>query len=185
MKSGAGAGEDLARENIPTALVAVDPRAHARSELEGEQEAERHWWLGGTDAVRRALSIAAVGIPALQGRWGDAAAACSSLLLAHRACGLAKHIVGEERPDGSDHKSFPSSHAMETSCAATSLALASGSSLGVPAYAAVAWVAYGRLRADRHHGIDVAAGAASGAAVAWLAARVLATRGDAHAEERS
>ena len=133
---------------------------------------------GWTDVGRRALTIAAVAVPALARRWLPATAAGCSHLMAHQACSIVKHLANEERPDGSDDLSFPSSHALETFSAATSLALAFGKSLGLPAFAAAGWVSYGRLQADRHHLRDVLVGGLAGAASAWLSARAVSWAGE-------
>lgn len=136
-----------------------------------ERTAERHWWLGATDAGRRGLAVAAVVVPLLNRQWRQALVAAGSLALAHQACSVVKHLSSEVRPDGSDDQSFPSSHSLEAFSAATSLWMSSGMSLGAPACAAAGLVAHGRLRAGRHHLVDVLVGGAVGAASAWVIAR--------------
>lgn len=98
----------------------------------------------------------------------------ASLLLAHQMSEIAKNHSSEVRPDGSDDRSFPFSHSLGSFSSATSLMAPWGMSLGLPAYAAAGLVAHGRLRADRHHPLDVAIGALGGvlcaSLISWLAA---------------
>lgn len=150
------------------------PDAVLRSAERGvEQETERQWWLEATDAGRRGLTVASVLLPALKKEWREAIAAALSHFAAHQICSASKHLVSEERPDGSDDQSFPSAHAVETFSAAASLALSSGMILGLPAATAAACVAYGRVRAEKHHPRDVMVGGALGVTFAWLANTLL------------
>jgi membrane-associated phospholipid phosphatase len=143
----------------------------AKDQQLGKRERERQWWLGATDAGRHALKIGAVAIPLLKREWIDAVAAAAALTLANRTCALAKHFTSEVRPDGSDDESFPSSHSLDAFCAATSLTVSSGWSVGLPAYVAAGSIAYGRLRADRHHNVDVIVGGIAGFLSGLLAAQ--------------
>ena len=71
-----------------------------------------------------------------------------------------KYTVNEERPNGSDNKSFPSGH---TSCAFQGAAFIHaryGFNYSVPAYLAASFVGYSRVYADKHYPHDVVAGAA-------------------------
>jgi membrane-associated phospholipid phosphatase len=163
--------DDQVGEPVSKAPTATgDAVLHHPRATEAETEAERQWWLGATDAGRNGLRVAAVAVPLLRRRWADAAAALGSLVFAHRLCSIAKHRTSEVRPDGSDDKSFPSSHGLEAFSAATSLMISSGISVGIPAYVAAGLVAHGRLRADRHHMLDVAAGGVAGVLSAALSA---------------
>lgn len=84
---------------------------------------------------------------------------------------VTKHAVSEQRPDGTDHRSFPSGHSAWAFMGATYTAIELG---GVsPWYAAGAYafatgVAVQRAVADRHHAADVVAGAGLGIAAAEL-----------------
>ena len=82
-----------------------------------------------------------------------------------------KPLIRSERPEGSDHHSFPSGH--------TSLAFTGASVLfketrhispwiGIAGYAAATAVGIERVANDRHHWYDVVAGAAVGYGAAEL-----------------
>lgn len=72
---------------------------------------------------------------------------------------LATH---RERPDGSDHQSFPSGHAAITFAAATVIERHLGWRHSIAAYAIAAYVAASRLSDNRHYLSDVVFGAAVG-----------------------
>lgn len=77
-----------------------------------------------------------------------------------------KHTVREWRPDHSDRRSFPSGHAAFAFAGATALRHEYGhtsSWIPVAGYAVATLTAADRVRRDRHHWYDVAAGAAVGA----------------------
>lgn len=74
------------------------------------------------------------------------------------------HIVREERPDHSDWHSFPSNTTALAAAPAAFLWQRYGWQYGVPAYAAVAFVAYSRVDGQKHHWWDVAASAGIGLA---------------------
>lgn len=80
------------------------------------------------------------------------------------------------RPDGSDRRSFPSSHTATSFAAAASLQNRYGWQLGVPAQLVAAFVGLARVKADKHHWYDVIAGAAIGEASVFL----ITTRHDAN-----
>jgi len=72
-----------------------------------------------------------------------------------------KKIVNKKRPSGGDY-SFPSGH---TSCAFTGAAFLErryGFKIGIPAYALASYVAFSRIKTNRHDWYDVGAGAAIG-----------------------
>src|SRR5262245_26121901 len=73
-----------------------------------------------------------------------------------------KYASRRERPDGSDHHSFPSGHASVTFTTATVLQRHLGWRLGIPTYAVAVYVASSRLHEDRHHLSDVLFGATVG-----------------------
>jgi membrane-associated phospholipid phosphatase len=80
---------------------------------------------------------------------------------------LLKPVVGRERPDGSDNKSFPSGHASLDFAVATVAQLHYGWKVGAPCYAVAGLVAYSRLVQDVHYLSDVTAGATIGVVVAF------------------
>jgi hypothetical protein len=73
-----------------------------------------------------------------------------------------KFAVGRERPDGSDHQSFPSGHAAITFATATVIERHLGWRKSVLAYAIASYVAMSRIHDDRHFLSDVVFGAAVG-----------------------
>jgi membrane-associated phospholipid phosphatase len=77
-----------------------------------------------------------------------------------------KYAVDAERPNGGE-RSFPSGHTSLSFCSAEYLRRRYGPSLGMPAYAAAAFVGYSRVQSGEHYAGDVLAGAVIGAAAAW------------------
>lgn len=82
-----------------------------------------------------------------------------------------KLAVHRERPDGSDHLSFPSNHASGSFAVASVLAYRHGWWLGVPAFLAAGFVSWARMAADKHFMTDTFFGAALGTAHGLAAAR--------------
>ena len=73
-----------------------------------------------------------------------------------------KASTGRERPDGANHRSFPSGHASASFASATVLQRHYGWKAGIPAYAGAGLVAASRLNESRHYLSDVVFGAALG-----------------------
>ena len=73
-----------------------------------------------------------------------------------------KVIVGRDRPDHSNHQSFPSGHASNAFAGASVIAHHYGDWLGIPAYAVATYIAASRLASHRHHLSDVVAGSVFG-----------------------
>ena len=76
-----------------------------------------------------------------------------------------KHAVSRKRPDGTDNRSFPSGHTTLAFAGATLLYKEyrhQSKWIGVAGYAVAAATAVDRVRRNRHHWEDVAAGAAIG-----------------------
>lgn len=73
-----------------------------------------------------------------------------------------KFAVGRERPDGSNHQSFPSGHAAVTFATATVIERHLGWRKSVLAYAIASYVAASRLHDNRHYLSDVVFGSAVG-----------------------
>jgi membrane-associated phospholipid phosphatase len=74
-----------------------------------------------------------------------------------------KFATHRERPDASNHQSFPSGHAAVTFAGATVLERHLGWKNSAVAYAVATYVAMSRLHDNRHYLSDVAFGAATGA----------------------
>jgi membrane-associated phospholipid phosphatase len=77
-----------------------------------------------------------------------------------------KFTIQRERPDGSNHQSFPSGHASSAFATAGVLQRHYGWKAGVPAYAVGAYVALARMSWNKHHASDVVMGAGLGIASA-------------------
>jgi membrane-associated phospholipid phosphatase len=73
-----------------------------------------------------------------------------------------KFITHRERPDGSDHQSFPSGHAAITFAAATVIERHLGWRNSIAAYAIASYVAASRLHDNKHYLSDIVFGAAVG-----------------------
>ena len=73
-----------------------------------------------------------------------------------------KFATHRERPDGSNHRSFPSGHAAITFAAATVIERHLGWKHSIAAYAIASYVAASRLYDNRHYLSDVVFGAAVG-----------------------
>ena len=73
-----------------------------------------------------------------------------------------KFAVHRERPDGSDHQSFPSGHASVTFATATVIERHLGWRKAIVGYAIASYVAMSRIHDDRHYLSDVVFGAAVG-----------------------
>ncbi len=82
--------------------------------------------------------------------------ACRTGLAAGASMGL-KALIDRPRPDGSDHKSFPSQHT------AQAFAAAQGWS-----YSLAVTTGWGRMAAGKHYLTDVLAGAGIGALSQWV-----------------
>lgn len=76
--------------------------------------------------------------------------------------GATKNIVGRERPNGENHRSFPSGHASTSFTWATVLQRNYGWKLGAPAYLVATYIGATRLEETAHHLTDVVAGATIG-----------------------
>jgi PAP2 superfamily protein len=85
-----------------------------------------------------------------------------SLAMAEVVTQTLKYVTRRERPDGSDHNSFPSGHAADTFAFATALERHLGWRYAVPAYTFASYVAISRVPANRHWLSDAVFGSAVG-----------------------
>ena len=76
-----------------------------------------------------------------------------------------KYAVHRERPDGSNHSSFPSGHSSNAFVLATIAEMHYGWKIGVPSYLGAAAIAYSRMVHDKHYLSDCLAGATLGVIV--------------------
>ncbi len=82
-----------------------------------------------------------------------------------------KYLVGKERPDNSNARSFPSLHTSISFTGAAFIQKRYGWKWGIPAYAVASYVGWGRVYAKKHDWWDVAAGAAIGIGSAYIYTR--------------
>lgn len=81
---------------------------------------------------------------------------------------LLKELIGKERPDKSDTKSFPSMHSAVSFTGAAFIQKRYGWKWGITAYAAAGFVGWSRVYGKKHDWWDVTAGAVLGVASAYL-----------------
>ncbi len=79
--------------------------------------------------------------------------------------------IRKDRPDGTGHHAFPSTHTAVAFNGSTFLMKRYGWKWGVPAYVVSSFVAWGRVHTDRHDWWDVLGGAAIGAGTAFIFSR--------------
>ena len=79
--------------------------------------------------------------------------------------------IKKDRPDGTGHHAFPSTHTAVATNGATFLWKRYGWQWGVPTAAVAGFVAWGRVHSDRHDWWDVLGGAAIGAGTAFIFTR--------------
>ena len=91
---------------------------------------------------------------------------------------LLKWTVGRKRPNGNDHRSFPSGHTSASFALAASMDKLYGHRIGLPAYLIATAVAAQRIHDNKHWLTDVIAGAALGTVIGR-------GYGNIHEEERT
>lgn len=79
--------------------------------------------------------------------------------------------IHKDRPDGTGHHAFPSTHTAVAFNGSTFLMRRYGWKWGVPAYVVSSFVAWGRVHTDRHDWWDALGGAAIGAGTAFIFTR--------------
>ena len=97
--------------------------------------------------------------------WETVGNAAASYIISDAITYGLKHSFKEDRPDHSDHYSFPSGHATLAFSGATILHKEYGHLspwVSIGGYAVATLTAIDRVRRDRHHWYDVAAGAGIG-----------------------
>lgn len=75
-----------------------------------------------------------------------------------------KYTFGEPRPDGSDHRSFPSGHSTTAFAFASVVQQIHGWRAGIPSYLLAGFVGFSRMNDGKHYLRDVIAGATIGMA---------------------
>ena len=76
--------------------------------------------------------------------------------------------IRKDRPDGTGHHAFPSTHTAVAFNGSTFLMRRYGWKWGVPAAVVSSYVAWGRVHSNRHDWWDVLGGTAIGVGSAWL-----------------
>jgi membrane-associated phospholipid phosphatase len=150
--------QGLAVRVIAAVVVLSTAPAHASNKT----------WADASTIGRDALVAAAIGVPAVQSDWQGALQAGGSVAAAGLLTVGLKQAFPEWRPDHSDRKSFPSGHTSVSFAAAATLQNRYGWEAGLPAQLVAAFVGLARVKADKHHWYDVAAGAAIGEVSGFL-----------------
>jgi hypothetical protein len=79
-----------------------------------------------------------------------------------------KAAAARGRPDAKDDRSFPSGHTTAAFAGSEFIRIRYGNGWGIPAHIAAAFVAYSRIRANKHFRDDVLAGASNGLLWNWF-----------------
>ncbi len=117
-----------------------------------------------TDVILVALPAAAVATTLILKDWEGLKEGAISAAVTVGTTFALKFAIKENRPDFSNHHSFPSDHTSFTFAAATYIWRRYGWQYGIPAYALSAYTGWGRVYGKKHHWWDVVAGAAIGTA---------------------
>ncbi|MBK7368465.1 MAG: phosphatase PAP2 family protein [Candidatus Eisenbacteria bacterium] len=139
------------------------------------QASRRPWLEGPMHAVTnggRPLLVVAVGAGLLSGAAGRAALleAGVALIPVNLAVEGIKYATNRERPNGDHNRrnsAFPSSHAANAFAVAVIL-VRRWRRAAVPALVTAALIAYSRMYLNKHWAVDVMAGAALGAGLAYV-----------------
>lgn len=149
----------IIRVSCAVFLVSAPMQAQAKNEKA---------WATASDVGVAALSIAAIGLPVVQGDKQGAFQAAGSLGASALVTTGLKYSFPELRPDGSDRQSFPSGHTSTAFAAAATLYNRQGADIGLPAMIAASFVGLARVQADKHYWYDVVVGAGIGTASGFL-----------------
>lgn len=146
---------------LATSILAmgINPAAHAIS---------NNQWADISDVGAYSLIGAGLVIPTVRQDWTGLRQSVYSMGAAGGIAILGKAVIREQRPDNSDHNSFPSGHTSFAFASATTLHRRYGWEYGVPAYALATLTGTARVAARKHHWWDAVAGAAIGAGTGWF-----------------
>ncbi len=177
-------GRDLRGLAAPEPLAAL-VAGGALAALAAPWDAHVRGWHARQPGLRAVLAAdnvwaeSSVLVPVVAGSWvaariggrpGAAAVATRTLravVVASVVVGPVKALVGRQRPDGTDHRSFPSGHSANALAVASAVARGHGPAFQAAVYLSAATVPLARLHANRHYLSDVLAGAAIGTAAGW------------------
>lgn len=121
-----------------------------------------------TDVILVALPATAIATTLILKDWEGLKEGALTAAATVGATFILKFAVKEDRPDFSNHHSFPSGHSSFTFAAATYIGRRYGWKYAIPAYALSTYTAWGRVYGKKHHWWDVVTGAAIGAASAMI-----------------
>lgn len=121
-----------------------------------------------TDITVVALPVATLAGVLIARDWEGLKQGVFTAVAAGAATMILKYSVSELRPDHSNYHSFPSMHSTTAFATAAFVQRRYGWKLGIPAYALATYTAVGRVVAKKHHWWDCVAGAAIGAASAYI-----------------
>ncbi|UOB18110.1 phosphatase PAP2 family protein [Abyssalbus ytuae] len=79
-----------------------------------------------------------------------------------------KLVINKERPNNENNNSFPSGHTSVAFASAAFVQKRYGWEYGIPTYLLAGYVGYTRIKANKHDGLDVLAGAAIGVGMSYL-----------------
>jgi membrane-associated phospholipid phosphatase len=155
---------------FPALFLGLATAAHAGSiNTTPLTSTERHIETLGT-GVAIALPLTAAGITLYKGDvMGSAQLTVETLLTVGTAYAL-KNIVREERPNGTDDRSFPSGTSALASSGSSFLWGRYGWEYGLPAFALSQFVSYSRVQAREHHWYDTLASSAMAAGYGYVLA---------------
>lgn len=125
-------------------------------------------WSKASNIARAAIVATALGVPSLQEDWDGTLQAGTSVGSAFLLSKGLKEFIPEMRPDGTNRRSFPSTHAATSFAAAASLQNRYGWKIGLPAQLVAAFVGVARVKAKKHHWGDAAAGMVIGETSGFL-----------------
>lgn len=128
-------------------------------------------WDRASSVARTGIVAFSIGVPAAKGDWSGLKQDARALGATGAITGVLKRASHEQRPDGSDDRSFPSGHTSISFAAAAGLEQRYGWKLGLPAHMAAAFVGIARVKAKKHYLHDVLIGAALGEAAGLLLVR--------------
>ena len=123
------------------------------------------------DVLRYVIPATGLGATLVLADWQGTAQFALSMGANLGATYVLKTVVGRERPDGSNSRSFPSGHTSVAFQGAGFVHFRYGIRYALPLYAAAGFVGYSRIEAGKHYLGDVLAGAALGVLSAWLVVR--------------
>ena len=121
-----------------------------------------------TDITVVALPVAALTTVLIERDWQGLKQGVFTGIAAAGSMLILKYSVRELRPDHSNYHSFPSGHSTIAFASAAFMQRRYGWKWGIPAYTVATYTAVGRVLAKKHHWWDCVAGAAIGAASAYI-----------------